>query len=180
MDEEDKKKAIAKSIRGIPDFPKPGILFWDITTLMLDVSAFRHCIDLFADRYRPHGIDIVAGLEARGLMFGAPLAIALGCGFVPIRKPNKLPGETVGEEYSLEYGKDKVEMHADAVKPGQKVILVDDLIATGGTMAAGIRLIERVGAAVHECACVVELPELRGREKLNGKPLYVLIEKEGL
>ena len=180
MDEEEKKQVISRSIRGIPDFPKPGILFWDITTLMLDVDAFRHCIDLFAQRYRPHGIHAVAGLEARGLMFGAPLAIALGCGFVPIRKPNKLPGETVGQAYDLEYGTDRVEMHVDAIQPGQKVLLVDDLIATGGTMAAGIRLLERVGAVVHECACVIELPELKGREKLQGKPLYVLIEKEGL
>mmetsp|Transcript_11178 Transcript_11178/g.68937 ORF Transcript_11178/g.68937 Transcript_11178/m.68937 type:complete len:248 (+) Transcript_11178:3376-4119(+) len=180
MDEEEKKQVIARSIRGIPDFPKRGILFWDITTLMLDVDAFRHCIDLFAQRYRPHGIHAVAGLEARGLMFGAPLAIALGCGFVPIRKPNKLPGETVGQAYDLEYGTDRVEMHVDAIQPGQNVLLVDDLIATGGTMAAGIRLLEHVGANVHECACVIELPELKGREKLQGKPLYVLIEKEGL
>jgi len=175
-----RKQLVADSIRGIVDFPRPGILFWDVTTLLLDATAFQTCMDLFVERYKAEDIDAVAGLEARGLVFGAPLALALDCSFVMLRKPNKLPAEKVTEAYDLEYGSDRIEMHVDAIHPGQKVLLVDDLIATGGTMAAGVRLIERVGATVHECACVIELPELKGRDKLRGKPLYVLIEKEGL
>jgi len=170
---------IADSIRGIPDFPKPGILFWDVTTLMLQHAAFQASIDLFYERYKDMKIDVVAGFEARGLIFGAPLALRLGAAFVPLRKPKKLPGETISEEYSLEYGTDKIEMHVGAVQEGQNVLLIDDLIATGGTMGAGIRLMGRVNAKVVEAACVIELPELKGREKLGGLPLFILIEKEG-
>mmetsp|Transcript_16052 Transcript_16052/g.28549 ORF Transcript_16052/g.28549 Transcript_16052/m.28549 type:complete len:180 (-) Transcript_16052:381-920(-) len=176
---DERKQMIADSIRGIPDFPKPGILFWDVTTLMLQHSAFQATIDMFYDRYKDQKIDVVAGFEARGLIFGAPLALRLGCAFVPLRKPKKLPGETISEEYSLEYGTDKIEMHVGAVQEGQNVLLIDDLIATGGTMGAGIRLMDRVKAKVVEAACVIELPELKGRGKLGDTPLFILIEKEG-
>mmetsp|Transcript_11182 Transcript_11182/g.68978 ORF Transcript_11182/g.68978 Transcript_11182/m.68978 type:complete len:220 (+) Transcript_11182:2685-3344(+) len=170
-----RKQVVAESIRGVADFPKPGILFWDVTTLMLDAQAFQTCMDLLVERYEKEKIDAVAGLEARGLVFGAPLALALKCSFVMLRKPNKLPAEKVTESYDLEYGSDRIEMHRDAIQPGQNVLLVDDLIATGGTMAAGVRLIERVGAKVCECACVMELPDLHGRDKLAGKSVFVLI-----
>ncbi|GMH39415.1 hypothetical protein BSKO_07313 [Bryopsis sp. KO-2023] len=178
-DNEVKLKAISDSIRGIPDFPKPGILFWDITTLCLNPVAFKYSIELLAERYRTQKIDVIAGFEARGFIFGPPLALELGCAFVPLRKPKKLPGETISEEYDLEYGSDKIEMHVGAITEGQNVLLIDDLIATGGTMGAGIRLMKRVGATVVESACIIELPDLKGREKLDGTPLFVLIEKEG-
>lgn len=176
---EQRQKIISDSIRGIPDFPKPGILFWDVTTLMLNPTAFKLTIDALYDRYKDQKVDVVAGFEARGLIFGAPLALALGCAFVPLRKPGKLPGETISESYITEYSSDKIEMHTGAVQPGQKVVLVDDLIATGGTLKAGINLMKKVGAEVVEAACVIELPALKGREKLEGLPLFVLIEKEG-
>ena len=123
-------------------------------------------------------LDVVAGFEARGFIFGPPIALALGLPFVPLRKPGKLPGKTVGIAYELEYGTDRLEMHADAVAPGARVLLVDDLVATGGTLAAGIALLEQVGAVAVECAAVIELPELAGRAKLGGTPLYVQVEKE--
>ncbi|XP_072986621.1 adenine phosphoribosyltransferase 1-like [Typha latifolia] len=167
---------IASSIRVIPDFPKPGVMFQDITTLLLDPKAFRDTIDLFVDRYGDKGITVVAGIEARGFIFGPPIALAIGAKFVPMRKPNKLPGKVISEEYSLEYGTDIMEMHVGAVEPGDRVLVIDDLIATGGTLCAAIRLLERVGAEVVECACVIELPELKGREKLGDMPLFVLVK----
>eukprot|EP00270_Netrium_digitus_P001299 TRINITY_DN1140_c0_g1_i1.p1 TRINITY_DN1140_c0_g1~~TRINITY_DN1140_c0_g1_i1.p1 ORF type:complete len:185 (+),score=54.22 TRINITY_DN1140_c0_g1_i1:270-824(+) len=170
---------ILKSIRTIPDWPIKGIMFKDITTLLLDVEAFRDTIDIFVARYKDKGLTAVAGIEARGFIFGPPIALAIGAKFVCLRKPKKLPGETVSEEYKLEYGSDKIEIHKGALEEGDKVLLVDDLVATGGTLGAGIRLVERVGAEVVECACVIELPDLKGREKLGGKPLYVLVEYEG-
>ncbi|PKI55575.1 hypothetical protein CRG98_024023 [Punica granatum] len=166
---------IAKSIRVIPDFPKPGILFQDITTLLLHTKAFRDTIDLFVERYQGKGISVVAGVEARGFIFGPPIALAIGAKFVPMRKPNKLPGPVIAEEYSLEYGTDKMEMHEGAVEAGEKVLVIDDLIATGGTLGAAIRLLGRVGAHVVECACVIELPELKGRDRLGDTPLFVLV-----
>eukprot|EP00775_Hariotina_reticulata_P007239 gene7239-7452_t len=174
-----KQQIISDSIRGIPDFPKPGILFWDVTTLLLSPQAFQYVIDLLVERYKDQRIDAVAGFEARGFIFGAPLALALKCPFVPLRKPGKLPGETVSESYITEYSTDKIEMHTGAVLPGNRVLLVDDLIATGGTLRAGINLIHKVQAEVVEAACVIELPALHGREKLGDTPLFVLIEKEG-
>ncbi|CAL9043508.1 unnamed protein product [Musa banksii] len=167
---------IASTIRVIPDFPKPGIMFQDITTLLLDHEAFRHTIDMFVERYRDKRITVVAGIEARGFIFGPPIALAIGCKFVPMRKPKKLPGEVISEEYSLEYGTDIMEMHVGAVQPGDRALVIDDLIATGGTLAAAIRLLERVGAEVVECACVIELPELQGYQRLGGKPLFVLVK----
>ncbi|XP_015900574.3 adenine phosphoribosyltransferase 1 isoform X1 [Ziziphus jujuba] len=166
---------IASAIRVIPDFPKPGILFQDITTLLLDTKAFRDTIDLFVERYKDKNISVVAGVEARGFIFGPPIALAIGAKFVPMRKPNKLPGEVISEEYSLEYGTDKMEMHVGAVKAGERALVIDDLIATGGTLCAAIKLLERVGVEVVECACVIELPELKGRDRLGDRPLFVLV-----
>ncbi|KAL1187592.1 Adenine phosphoribosyltransferase 1 [Cardamine amara subsp. amara] len=166
---------IASSIRVIPDFPKPGIMFQDITTLLLDTEAFKDTIALFVERYQGRGISVVAGVEARGFIFGPPIALAIGAKFVPMRKPKKLPGKVISEEYSLEYGTDKMEMHVGAVEPGERAIIIDDLIATGGTLAAAIRLLERVGVKIVECACVIELPELKGKEKLGDAPLFVLV-----
>ncbi|KAG7598437.1 Adenine phosphoribosyl transferase [Arabidopsis suecica] len=166
---------IASSIRVIPDFPKPGIMFQDITTLLLDTEAFKDTIALFVDRYKDKGISVVAGVEARGFIFGPPIALAIGAKFVPMRKPKKLPGKVISEEYSLEYGTDTIEMHVGAVEPGERAIIIDDLIATGGTLAAAIRLLERVGVKIVECACVIELPELKGKEKLGETPLFVLV-----
>ncbi|XP_022132221.1 adenine phosphoribosyltransferase 1-like [Momordica charantia] len=175
-DEQDPRIAkIAKAIRVIPDFPKPGILFQDITTLLLDTKAFRDTIDLFVERYRGKDISVVAGIEARGFIFGPPIALAIGAKFVPMRKPKKLPGQVISEEYSLEYGTDKIEMHVGAVEAGERALVIDDLIATGGTLCAAIRLLERVGVEVVECACVIELQGLQGRERLGNKPLFVLV-----
>eukprot|EP00268_Persea_americana_P014007 TRINITY_DN16203_c1_g4_i3.p1 TRINITY_DN16203_c1_g4~~TRINITY_DN16203_c1_g4_i3.p1 ORF type:complete len:192 (-),score=34.43 TRINITY_DN16203_c1_g4_i3:44-619(-) len=152
---------IASSIRVVPNFPKPGIMFQDITTLLLDHRAFKNTVDLFVERYRGKNISVVAGIEARGFIFGPPIALAIGAKFVPLRKPRKLPGKVISEKYVLEYGTDCLEMHVEAVKFGERALVVDDLIATGGTLCAAIRLLERVGAEVVECACVIELPELK-------------------
>ncbi|KAG1673946.1 hypothetical protein FOA52_015701 [Chlamydomonas sp. UWO 241] len=180
LTDDEKKAAILANIRGVPDFPKAGILFWDVTTIFLNPAAFQYTIDLFKQKYADAKIDVVAGFEARGLIFGAPLALALGCAFVPLRKPGKLPGAIVSQEYITEYSTDKIEMHVGHVKEGQRVLLVDDLIATGGTLGAGIRLIEKVGGVVVEACCVIELPFLGGRKKVEGTELFVLVEKEGM
>ncbi|KAK6116004.1 hypothetical protein DH2020_008273 [Rehmannia glutinosa] len=172
---DDRISRISSSIRVIPDFPKPGIMFQDITTLLLDPKAFKDTIDLFVERYKDKNINVVAGVEARGFIFGPPIALAIGAKFVPMRKPKKLPGEVISEEYSLEYGTDKIEMHVGAVQPGERAVVVDDLIATGGTLTAAINLLERVGVEVVECACVIELPELKGRDRLGEKQLFVLV-----
>ncbi|CAA2955914.1 adenine phosphoribosyltransferase 1-like [Olea europaea subsp. europaea] len=174
---DDRISRISSSIRVIPDFPKPGIMFQDITTLLLDPKAFKYTIDLFVERYTGQNISVVAGVEARGFIFGPPIALAIGAKFVPMRKPKKLPGEVISEEYSLEYGTDKMEMHVGAVQAGERALVVDDLIATGGTLSAAIRLLERVGVDVVECACVIELPELKGRNRLGDKPLFVLVSE---
>ncbi|KAL4853223.1 Adenine phosphoribosyltransferase 4 [Chlorella vulgaris] len=171
---------ISDSIRIIPDFPKAGIMFQDVTTILLDPVAFKHTVDMLHERYQGTKIDVVAGFEARGLIFGAPLAIALGCAFVPLRKPGKLPGDVLSADYVTEYSTDRIEMHVGAVRQGQRVLLVDDLIATGGTLRAGVELVQKAGGKVVEAACIIELPELKGREKLEGLPLFVLVEKEGL
>nr|KJB63933.1 hypothetical protein B456_010G025300 [Gossypium raimondii] len=166
---------ISSAIRVIPNFPKPGIMFQDITTLLLDTKAFSDTIDLFVERYKGQNISVVAGIEARGFIFGPPIALAIGAKFVPMRKPNKLPGEVISEEYSLEYGKDKMEMHVGAVQAGERALIIDDLVATGGTLSAAIRLLERVGVHIVECACVIELSGLKGRERLGDTPLFVLV-----
>ncbi|KAK9865963.1 hypothetical protein WJX84_008262 [Apatococcus fuscideae] len=176
---DDKLQYVSDSIRMVPDFPKKGILFQDITTLTRDPKALKLCVEAFVERYRGQKIDVVAGIEARGFIFGPPLAMALGVGFVPLRKPGKLPGETIGAEYQLEYGSDRIEMTVESITKGQNVVIIDDLIATGGTLGAAVQLVEKVGAKVHEAACVVELPELQGRAKLKATnvPLFVLLEK---
>ncbi|CAL5205001.1 unnamed protein product [Lathyrus oleraceus] len=167
---------ISQSIRVVPHFPKNGIMFQDITTLLLDHKAFKDTVDIFVDRYRDMHISVVAGIEARGFVFGSSVALGIGAKFVPLRKPRKLPGEVIYEKYSLEYGTDCLEMHVGAVQTGERAIVIDDLVATGGTLSAGIRLLERAGAEVVECACVIGVPEVKGRCKLLGKPLYVLVE----
>ncbi|XAR70986.1 Adenine phosphoribosyltransferase [Bertholletia excelsa] len=169
-------EAISEAIRVVPHFPKPGIMFQDITTLLLNHKTFKDTVDIFVDRYRDMGISVVAGIEARGFMFGPPIALAIGAKFVPLRKPRKLPGEVISQPYVLEYGKDCLEMHVGAVQPGERVVIIDDLVATGGTLSAAIKLIERVGGEVVECACVIGLPEVKGQQRLNGKPLYILVE----
>ncbi|CAL1375697.1 unnamed protein product [Linum trigynum] len=176
IDEDPRVNGIKTKIRVVPDFPKPGIMFQDITTLLLDPKAFKDTVDLFVERYKGRNISVVAGIEARGFIFGPPIALAIGAKFVPLRKPKKLPGEVISEEYTLEYGSDCLEMHVGAVDKGECALVVDDLIATGGTLCAAMNLLERAGAEVVECACLIELPELKGRDRLHGKPLYVLVE----
>lgn len=170
-------------IRTVPDWPAPGVQFRDITPLLQDATAFRTLINAFVERYRTPALrpDVVAGLDARGFILGAVLAYELGLGFVPIRKQGKLPFTTVAESYALEYGTATVELHTDAVTPGQRVLLVDDLIATGGTMLAGKRLLEKLGAIVFEGAAIVDLPELGGSAKLRaaGLPLFTLVDFAG-
>ena len=155
-------------IRAIPDFPIPGILFRDITPLLADKAGFKATIDLFVDRFRDARVEAVVGIEARGYMLGAPVAHALGAGFVPVRKPGKLPGEKYSEEYALEYGTNTLEIHADAVGHGHRVLVVDDLLATGGTIAATLRLLRKLGAEVVGTAVLIELEALGGRAALDG------------
>ncbi|KAJ3678683.1 hypothetical protein LUZ60_002486 [Juncus effusus] len=169
-------ETISSSIRVVPHFPKHGIMFRDITTLLLNPKAFKNTIDLFVERYTGMNISVVAGVEARGFIFGPAIALAIGAKFVPLRKPRKLPGEVISEKYVLEYGTDCIEMHVGAVQAGERALVIDDLIATGGTLCAAISLLERVGAEVVECACVIGLPELKGHDRLKGKPLYLLVE----
>ena len=166
---------LSRYIRDIPDFPKPGILFRDITTLLQNPTAFASAVDALAAPYRDRRIDAIAGIESRGFIFGAALAHLLKVGFIPIRKPGKLPAEKMKEEYQLEYGTDAVEVHRDAVKPGQQVLMVDDLLATGGTMSASCSLIERIGGAVVGVAFLIELTFLNGREKLKGRDIHTVI-----
>ena len=155
-------------IRAIPDFPLPGILFRDITPLLKDPAGFKEAIDLFVDRFKNRGINYVVGVEARGYMLGAPLAYAIGAGFVPVRKPGKLPYSKLSESYALEYGTNSLEIHEDALGHGEKVVVVDDLLATGGTAAATRRLLERLGAHIEAFAFLIELDMLKGRDVLPG------------
>ena len=154
-------------IRGIPDFPKPGILFYDISTLLRHGPAWKAAMGRLAEIIRPHKPDLLAGIESRGFLVAAPLALELGLGFVMLRKPRKLPGLTIGLNYALEYGTDRIEMQADAVEKGQKVVLLDDLLATGGTMAAGINLLRQAGAEVPCAAALIELTFLEGRKRID-------------
>jgi adenine phosphoribosyltransferase len=167
---------LADYIRAIPDFPKPGILFRDITPLLASPAAFRETIAQLANHYRDADIHAVAAAEARGFIFAAPLALELGVGFVPVRKPGKLPFDTHAFHYELEYGTDTLEMHIDGVAPGQNVLLLDDLLATGGTMQACCRLVERAGAKVAGCAFVIELTGLRGASRLAPHPTFSLLK----
>src|SRR4026209_1699674 len=162
-------------IRDIKDFPTEGILFKDITTLLKDGAAFRYVIDAFVQRYQATRVDVVVGVESRGFIMGGAIAHQLKAGFVPVRKLGNLPGKTIEVEYELEYGRDALAMHEDAITPGQRVLAVDDLLATGGTMAATLRLIEQLGGRVVGVAFMIELAFLHGREKLKNYPLHSLI-----
>ena len=167
---------LKKLIREVPDFPKPGILFYDITTLLKDREGFRDVIDGLRRHYRNANVDTVLGIEARGFIFAPALAYALGAGFVPIRKPKKLPAECVSVTYDLEYGSDTLEMHKDAIGQGHRVLIVDDLLATGGTAAATARMVGNVGGSVAGIGFVVELTFLNGRQKLSGLDVFSLLQ----
>ncbi len=175
-------KTVRDYIRTIPDFPHEGILFRDVTTLFQDARGFRLAVDQLLSPFVGEQIDLVAGLEARGFILGGAVAHQLSKGFVPVRKKGKLPAKTIEQEYQLEYGQAVVEIHDDAVEAGQKVLIVDDLLATGGTAEAGIKLIERLGGEVVGCAFVVDLPDLGGRAKLEamGVPVHAICSYEGL
>ena len=167
---------LKKLIREIPDYPKPGILFYDITTLLKDQQGFHAVIDRLCDHYAGHKIDLVVGIEARGFIFAPALAYRLGAGFVPVRKPKKLPAKTAQVSYALEYGTDTLEIHEDAVQKGQNVLLCDDLLATGGTAAAAVQLIRSLGGKVDGAAFAVELSFLHGRDKLPGLDVFSLMQ----
>lgn len=170
---------IKSIIRAVPDFPKKGIMFRDITTLLKDAKGFSFVIKELKSRYKSAKISYVAGIESRGFILGAALAHELGVGFIPIRKKGKLPAEVIREEYSLEYGTDVVEMHKDAINKGERILLVDDLLATGGTARAACNLIEKAGGIVVECAFVIDLVDLKGKEKLAPRKVFALVEFEG-
>jgi len=158
---------LKQHIRAVPDFPKPGILFYDISTLLAHPQAWHTTVERLAEAVRPHRPDLLIGIESRGFLVAAPLAFALGCGFAMVRKQGKLPGRTIRYSYDLEYGTDTIEIQEDAVRPGQRVIVLDDLIATGGTMQAAIDLAQQQGAVVPAAACIIELGFLQGRGRLN-------------
>ncbi len=169
---------LKKLIREVPGFPKPGILFYDITTLLKDRAGFKAVIDALTERYRRARIEVVVGIEARGFIFAPALAYALGTGFVPVRKPKKLPAESVSVEYQLEYGVDSLAIHKDAIRSGQNVLIVDDLLATGGTASAVTKLVEKLGGRVAGLGFVIELLFLHGREKLAGYDVFSLLQYE--
>ena len=166
---------IRAAIRDVPDFPKPGILFKDITPILNDPALFAEVIGGLTQRYLPMGIDKIAAMESRGFIFGAPLAEKIGAGFVPLRKFGKLPHTTVAETFNLEYGTETLEVHTDAIKPGERVLIIDDLLATGGTAEAAVRLVKRIGGDVVEIAFVVELAFLKGRGRLGAIPVYSMV-----
>lgn len=163
------------SIREISDFPEPGVGFKDITPLLLDASLFAEVVQRMADGFTDQGVDVVLGIESRGFIFAAPIAVRLGCGFAPARKPGKLPYETIRVDYQLEYGMDALEAHADAIRPGQRILVIDDVLATGGTAAAAIRLAQRLGGTVVGAAFLVELGFLNGRQRLGDVPVRSLV-----
>lgn len=169
---------LADFIRAIPDFPKPGVLFRDITPLLADPAALRQAVAAIAERFRPKKIDLVAAVEARGFILGGPVAIELMAGFVPVRKPRKLPAKTLSCCYDLEYGTDTIEMHADALPPGARVLVVDDLLATGGTVEACCRLIEKAGGTVAGCAFLIELASFGGARKISQYDVLSLVKYE--
>ncbi len=175
------KKDLLELIRTIPNYPKDGIMFRDITTLLKDPQGFATTIKLFQEKYKDAPIDVIAGIEARGFILGAALSFALGKGFIPIRKKGKLPGKTVSQSYDLEYGSDTIEIHEDAILKGSNVLLIDDLIATGGTALGAINLIEKIGGKIYETAFVIDLPELGGANKIKNKghKVFTLIEFGG-
>ena len=165
---------VREHVREVPDFPKKGILFLDVTTIVKDAKAFKECIDFLYEQFKDSRIDYVAGIESRGFIFGAPLACKLNAGFITIRKPNKLPADTIKETYELEYGTDTIEMHSDAVKEGDRVLVIDDLLATGGTALAACNLVKKAGAEVVSSAFIIELDPLKGREKIESTGVSVV------
>ena len=172
-------KKMEEYVRAIPDFPEPGIIFRDVTSVLLDPDGLKLAVDSMIGLLDGVECDVIAGTESRGFMFGVPIAYQLGKGFIPVRKKGKLPCETISASYDLEYGSAEIEMHKDAIKPGQKVVLVDDLIATGGTLAASIELIEKLGGKVVKVVLLMELAGLKGREKLSGYEVASVITYEG-
>ena len=170
---------LEKSIRSIPDFPKPGILFRDVTTLIKNKAAFKKSVDLLAKKYKGKGFDKVVGVEARGFIFGAAVAHKIGAGFVPVRKKGKLPFKTISTTYALEYGTDTLEIHQDAICAGEKILIIDDLLATGGTVGAVINLIKQLGGKVAGIGFVIELVDLNGKDKFKEYPIYSLVKFQG-
>ena len=170
----DKFQYVREHVREVPDFPKKGILFLDITTATKDAKSMQYMTDFLYEQFKDEKIDYVTGIESRGFIFGAAVAYKLGAGFVPLRKPNKLPAETIKEEYSLEYGTDTIEIHADALKKGDRVLVIDDLLATGGTALAACNLVKRIGAEVVASAFIIELDPLKGREKIEATGVKVV------
>ncbi len=171
--------SIKEKIRTVPNWPIEGVMFRDITTLIQDPEGLKESCDALYDRYKDMKIDKVVGIDARGFIFGAVLAYKLNVGFIPVRKKGKLPYKTIEAAYTLEYGDNVVEMHEDAIEKGEKIIIVDDLIATGGTIAAAVKLVEKVGGDILELAFIIELPDLNGREKIEGYKIFTLTEFEG-
>jgi adenine phosphoribosyltransferase len=167
---------LKKYIRDIPDFPQKGVMFRDITTLLKEPGPFRYTIDTIVDRYRGHRVDKVVSVEARGYIFGGVIAYKLNCGFVPVRKPGKLPAETVTMDYTLEYGTNTIEIHRDAIAPGERVLVFDDVLATGGTVQATCNLIEKLGGKVIGCVFISDLTYLKGSEKLKGYDVFSLVQ----
>lgn len=168
-------KKLEDYVRNIPDFPEKGIIFRDITTVLKEPDGFNLAIDSMEEKLKDIDFDLVLGAESRGFIFGAPIAYNLNKGFIPVRKKGKLPAETIEEDYDLEYGKATLEIHKDSIKPGQKVVIIDDLIATGGTLQAIIKLVERLGGEVSKIVCLIELPELKGKENLKGYDVETII-----
>jgi len=166
---------LKQKIRNVPDFPKPGIGFKDITTLIKDGEAFRKAIDIMSNQYKPDEIDVIVGIESRGFIFAAALAYKWNKGLVPVRKPGKLPADTIKEEYELEYGTDSIEIHVDAIQPNQRVLIIDDLLATGGTVAATSKLVERLNGKIIGIGFLIELSFLKGREKLKSYDVWSLV-----
>ncbi len=170
---------LKETIRSIQGWPIEEVTFRDLTTLMQDPAAYREACDRFFNRYKDKNIDKVVGIDARGFVFGAVLAYHLNVGFVPVRKKGKLPFNTISESYTLEYGENTVEIHEDSIKPGEKVVIIDDLIATGGTIEAAVKLVKKLGGNILECGFIVELPDLKGRDKIKDEAVFAMVEFEG-
>ena len=170
---------IKSKVRSIPNWPIEGVIFRDITTLLQDPKAFKEICQIFYNRYVNEKVDKIVGIDARGFLFGSVLAVELGIGFVPIRKKGKLPYKTISESYTLEYGEETIEIHEDAIDRGDRIVIIDDLMATGGTIAASAALVEKLGGDILECAFVIELPDLKGREKMGDRNLFAILEFEG-
>lgn len=171
---------LRNSIRSIPNWPIEGVIFRDVTTLMQDPKAFRYSCDILCDRYADRNLDKIVGIDARGFVFGAVVAYRLGIGFIPVRKKGKLPSDTIEQSYSLEYGSGTLEIHKDAIAGGEKVVIVDDLIATGGTAGATVELVRKLGGNIIECAFLIELPDLKGRSQIRDCDIFTIMEFAGL